>query len=86
MFSANRHSRRHSPLTLADGRHRGARGPRAAVRSRSGLDADDRVPVGRVLVGVRDPHQEGSSKKRPTSCMLTGRPAADFPTGRASAG
>ena len=30
--------------------------------------------------------KSGSSKKRPTSCILTGRPADDLPTGRASAG
>src|SRR6185436_19831913 len=31
----------------------------------SGADADDRVPVGRVLVGIRDPHEERIVEKAP---------------------
>src|SRR5215831_9811201 len=31
----------------------------------SGVDADDGVPVGRVLVGIRDPHQERIVEEAP---------------------
>jgi hypothetical protein len=39
--------------------------PRSPGLARSGLNADDLAPVGRVLVGVRDPHQERVVEEAP---------------------
>src|SRR5688500_11239535 len=42
-----------------------ARGCCAPVRTLSSLDADDRVPVSRMLIGVRDPHEERIVEEAP---------------------
>src|SRR5437879_2352945 len=54
--------------------------------SPSSADADDLAPVGRVLVGVCDPHQERIVEEAPDELHADRRPAEDLPTGRASAG
>src|SRR5262245_66612325 len=41
-----------------DRRCYGSRGACAPVCTCSGLDPDDRIPVSRMLVGIRDPHEE----------------------------
>src|SRR5712691_6643660 len=51
-------------------------GPRGHFTTHSGLDADDRVPVSRVLVGVRDPHEERVVEEAPDELH------ADRETGR----
>ena len=56
-------------------RRRGSRGPFATVLTRSGLDADNRVPVGRVLVGG-DPGEERVVEETPDELH------ADWETGR----
>src|SRR6516162_9953486 len=42
--------------------------------TRSGLDADDRVPVSRVLVGIRDPHEERVVEEAPNELHADGEP------------
>src|ERR671923_943250 len=53
-------------------RRRGSRGPFAPALTRSGLDADDLIPVGRVLVGVRDPHEERGVEAAPDELHADG--------------
>jgi hypothetical protein len=53
-------------------RRRCSRGPFASVLARSGLDANDRVAVGRVLVGVRDPHEERVVEETPDELHADG--------------
>ena len=42
-----------------------ASGPFAPVLARSGMDADNLIPVGRLLVGVSGPHEERVVKEAP---------------------
>src|SRR4029450_8679166 len=55
-------------------RRRSSQGPVAPVLARSGLDADDRVPVGCMLVGVCDPHEEWVAEEAPDELHADGEP------------
>src|SRR5262245_43635288 len=45
----------------------------SSLVARSGLDADDLVPVDRVLIDVRDPHQERVVEEAPNELHADGK-------------